>query len=230
MAESNSDIIIKIKKVLALANDNPSVEEGQTAMLLAQKMMAENSISMAEVNTIKNYKKEVIDQVIEESSKSAWWHQSLSTIIADNFKCFVYTNRKHIFTDKKFEGVTSIKFVGLKDDVELAKEVYLYAIEIITYNYKNYVKQNSDRLSKKGIKNSYIWGFLDGLRDKFAEQVKNNSWGLIIVKDPEVMNAFKNLRITIGGKRSVHMNASEQDKNNGYKDGKNFQYIAGKLE
>lgn len=36
---SNEKLIEKIKNLIQLANDNPSDEEGQTALLLAQKLM-----------------------------------------------------------------------------------------------------------------------------------------------------------------------------------------------
>ncbi len=219
---TDNDVITKIQKVLALATNNPSIEEGQTAMLLAQKMMLENNISVSEVEE-KIKPKEVVDQSVEESTRSLWWHQHLAVIIANNFKCGTYISRKRNL------GMTSIKFVGLKNDHETAKQVYLYAVQVISYNCKKYVLQNSDRISNKGIKNQYILGFLDGLKDKFAEQVKNNSWGLVIVKDPIVDSALKNLHLKSGGRRNITTNGSEQDRNSGYRDGKNFNMISGNL-
>ncbi len=222
MTEPNSDIITKIQKVLALATNNPSIEEGQTAMLSAQKIMLENNTSMSAVDE-KIKTKEVINQPILETKMSKWWHQHLAVIISDNFKCGVYIRRK------KSIGITSIRFVGLKNDVETAKQVYLYAVEVISYNCKKYVLQNSDRISNKGIKNQYILGFLDGLKSKFVEQIKNNNWGLVIVKDPVVDSALKDLNLKKGGRRNITTNGNEQDRLNGYKDGKNFNVISGKL-
>ena len=221
---TDKDIIIKIQKVLALASNNPSIEEGQNAMLMAQKMMLENNITMSDVSISEIQTKEAVDQTILSNSRSSWWHQNLAPIIADNFKCFMYRNRNRI------SGITSIKFVGLKDDVETAKNVYLYAIEVISYNYRKYVNENKDRISTIGIKNQYILGFLDGLKDKFAEQVKNNSWGLMIVKDPIVKEAYDKLHLKSAGRRTIMTNGNEQDRLNGYRDGKNFQPISGSLK
>ncbi len=108
MTELNPKLISKIQKVLELANNNPSVEEGQTAMLLAQKLMIENNITMSDVSITEIKTKEVVNQAVEESKVSSWWHQNLAVIIAENFKCKTYISRSHRI------GITSIKFVGLK--------------------------------------------------------------------------------------------------------------------
>src|SRR3972149_1093942 len=182
MTELNPELISKIQKVLALANNNPSAEEGQTAMLLAQKLMMENNITISDISIGEIKTKEVVDQAVEESKMSSWWHQNLAVIIAENFKCTTYISRSHRV------GITSIKFVGLKNDVEMARQVYLYAVETVSYNSIKYVSSNKTRISTRGMKNQYILGFLSGLRAKFAEQVKNNNWGLILVKDPAVQD------------------------------------------
>jgi len=225
MAESNLDIITKIQKVLALANNNPSMEEGQTAMVLAQKLMIENNISMSDVSITEIKIKEVVDEIIEESTKSKWWHSNLACVISKNFKCATYIHRN------RKDGLTNIKFVGLKNDVELAKQVYLYAIKIISYNCKKYIiSESRTRISTKGIKNEYLLGFLQGLTDKFAEQIKNNNWGLIIVQDPIVQDVINKLHLKKGTRTKITTSGSEFDRKNGYKDGKNFQHVSGNLE
>lgn len=220
---TNSNIIEKIQKVLALASNNPSAEEGQTAMLLAQKMMAENNISMSDVSVTEIKTKEVVDQVVDSSRRMSWWQNHLGGIIADNFKCGIYINKN------RREGTTNIKFVGLKNDVELAKQIYLYAVEVISHNYKEYVRKNSDRMFTKGIKNQYILGFLEGLKEKFSEQIKNNTWGLVLVKDQLVDKALKDLNLRKAGKTTININGNELDRYNGYRDGKSFNLISGKL-
>ncbi len=219
---TDKDIIIKIKKVLALSTNNPSVEEGQTAMLLAQKMMMENNITMSDVSVSEIQTKEAIDQIVSSDSRSPWWYQGLASIIVKNFKCFMYISRNRI------DRTTSIKFVGIKNDVETARHVYLYAIEVLSYNCKKYMNKNKDRISTNGIKNQYILGFLQGLKDKFEEQVKNNSWGLVIMKDPVVEEAHAKLHLK-SARRNITINGNEQDRLNGYKDGRNFQPISGNL-
>jgi hypothetical protein len=221
----NNDIITKIQKVLALASNNPSEEEGQTAMLLAQKIMIENNLTMSDVvSEIKT--KEVINEPIFEAQKTSWWQHNLSSIIAENFMCAIYVNRN------KYYKKTTFRFVGIKSDVETAKHVYLYAVKIITNNCENYIRNYINKHPKtsiKGVSNQYIWGFLQGLKDKFKEQIKNNSWGLVVVKDPIVDEEFSKLKIKNGSIRNVRTNGNKEDEINGYRDGKNFIMISGEL-
>jgi hypothetical protein len=225
--ESNSDIINKIKKVLAYTS-NTNANEACNAMLLAQKMMIENNLSISDIVISEIKTKEVVNETVLVTRRSSWWHSSLANIISDNFKCGVYINRN------RRDGLTNIKYVGLKEDVVLAKCVYLYAIEVIT---QKSIKHMQDVYMKstyygtiKGAKNEYIFGFLEGLKAKYAEQVKQNNWGLVIVKDPVVDGVIKNLHLKKGGKRTVITNGNDRDKSAGYTDGKSFQFVSGKLE
>ncbi|EAD1619670.1 DUF2786 domain-containing protein, partial [Listeria monocytogenes] len=45
----NEKIIRKVKRLLALAKENKSDEEGQSAFMLAQRLMLENDIDAAEI-------------------------------------------------------------------------------------------------------------------------------------------------------------------------------------
>jgi len=120
--------------------------------------------------------------------------------------------------------------IGLKDDAEITKQILLYAIDVLKYNFKKYVRENSDRIFTKGMKNQYIIGFLDGLKDKFFEQVKNNSWELVLVKDLIVNKKVEEHHLGKGGSSTVITNGNERDRNSGYRDGKKFNVISGKLE
>jgi len=218
------EILDKIRKVLALASNNPSEEEGQTAMLLAQKLMAENNILASDINKSETVKREVSNDLVESTTRSPWWHQALAGIIADNFKCFIYINKRKVIRK------TNIKFVGLKNDVQIAKEVYWYALNVLEINSTKYVISNTIRgKSIKGMKNQYIYGFLDGLKEKFAEQIKNNSFALVLVKDPEVNKTYDDLHIKNGGKIIINCNGNEADRIQGYLDGKSFNHVSGSL-
>jgi len=220
---NKSDIVEKFRKVFALTTSS-NEGEAQAAMLMAQKMMVEYNLSMSDVSMGEINKKEVINESISQSSRSAWWHQHLASIIADNFKCGIYIHRS------RSNGITNIKYIGLKNDVEIAKQVYLYAVEAISFSYKKYIRENSYRDNKQGIKNQYIYGYLEGLKAKFAEQVKNNEWGLVIVKDKVVNDAIDNLNLRKGGKRHINTNGNEVDRSSGYEDGKKFNIISGQLK
>lgn len=132
-----------------------------------------------------------------------WWYKNLASIIAMNFRCYPYISNGQS---------SSIQFIGLKEDVEIAKGVYLYAVETICYNCDKYVDERKEETTDKPqrIRNAYIFGFLSGLRDKFAEQIKQNQeWGLILVIDPEVNKKVHDMHLVKGrgGRVKVTSNA-----------------------
>lgn len=57
---SNDKIIEKIRKVLELSKNNPSIEEAKSAALKAQKLMAEYHVSMTEIEAIED-----IENIVE---------------------------------------------------------------------------------------------------------------------------------------------------------------------
>ena len=47
----NNKVIFKIQNLLELAYDAPNDEEGQTALLMAQKLMVKHNLSMNDITT-----------------------------------------------------------------------------------------------------------------------------------------------------------------------------------
>lgn len=219
----NKAAIMKIRKVLALAKNPGTKEEGEAAMLAAQRMMAENNIVEADVNVANPIQKEVVAEAGSTNKRPVWWYGNLASILADNFKCYVYIQQF------KSTGVTSIMFLGMKNDVELVKEVYAYAIKIIDYNSKKYADEHRHLGRYAGIKNQYIMGFLAGLKVKFDEQVKHNNWGLIVVKDALVEVKFKTMKLGKAPHTRAKVDSNDVARNDGYNHGKQFKPVAGEL-
>ena len=91
---SNEKLIEKIKNLIQLANDNPSDEEGQTALLLAQKLMLKNDIALAEVEQFNEPEKfETSSAIGKEASRILWWEKELGYTLAANFRCFCINQR-----------------------------------------------------------------------------------------------------------------------------------------
>lgn len=91
---SNEKLIEKIKNLIQLANDNPSDEEGQTALLLAQKLMLKNNIALAEVEQFDEPKKfETSSTIAKEANRILWWERELAYTLAHNFRCFYVDQR-----------------------------------------------------------------------------------------------------------------------------------------
>ena len=212
-------IIEKVRKALALAADNPNDNEAQNAMLLAQKLMAKHQLEMSEVEISVNNTKEVKDDTAFSKSSLQWWIKQLAVIIGDNFRCNPYIGGGKTKT---------INFIGLKEDVEICKSVYQYAIKVIDHNVNQYMKDlRKQGFPTKGVRNDWIIGFMNGLRDKFKEQIEKEDWGLVLVKDDAVVEYTKNMKLRSGGRsKAVNTGGNNMAREAGYTTGKNFNSSA----
>jgi maltooligosyltrehalose synthase len=220
----------KIEKLLALANNNSSEDEAESAMLLAQKLLAENGLSMADVEQHETEKQPVNEIMTRQMYRLPWWHGTLAAIICENFKC------EHVIHYYRTEGIYSgacVRFLGHPDDLEICKRVYTFAVYQITELSRRYVKSYKARCYKPvnaaGIKNDYITGFLCGMREKFRAQVEENQWGLVVQSDEEVQAALKKL---ITGKRkisTIRSAGSIEAQSAGYARGKDFEPAVGEI-
>lgn len=203
-------LIEKIKKLLALS-ESSNENEAKSAMLKAQKLLIKHKLSMIEVKNYKLNKSDVKEKITNITFTKAKWKGELADIIADNFGCYCYY---------KTRGTNIVTFLGRDEDITVCNIVYEYAIDCIKSSVKrlkyNYVK---NRKSTKGLENDFAMGFLIGLSANFEDQKeKNQEWGLVLVKDKEVMDAYENINF----KNSLNVNSSFQ--------GHNEAYLAGEKE
>jgi hypothetical protein len=224
----NTKVLDRIKKLFNLAQGNSNENEAQTALLMAQKLMAENNIEESMViqneGSFTGTKKSVVQGAVISGSTIPWWKKSLGVIIANNFKCECFVRKAH--------REQSFIFFGLKDDVILAKIAFDFACEAIESSCKAYVKkckQVNPYVNVAGLKNDYIIGWTKGIKDQFAEQVKKNNWGLVLVKDALVIHAKEKMNLTKGRRSTIRCNNNQDARAEGYKNGKSFNVTAKRL-
>lgn len=224
--EKNERILEKVRKMLALAGNNPSQEEADSALLMAQRMLAKYNMTISDIEDINDADlKEVINEGVTDYAKTPWWHKRLSYIIASNFKCKSYNN--------KSGGYSRIRFVGFKEDVEVAKEVFNYALEVANKKALQFTRKVRDRgESTAGVRNDYLIGFTDGLEAKFKEQVQSDKClALAIVIPTEVTNYVEsNLTLRKGRTSMVVQQGNAEAKMEGYNAGKSFNMIKGHIQ
>ena len=158
---TRENMVEKIKKLLNLSENNPSVEEATSAVLMAQKLMAKYNIHEDEV-TLEEIKEDEIgytSAVLKDDSSLHLWRKNLGTIVAKNFRVKAYMMGK------------DVTFRGFKDDVKLAVEVfaYLYALGN-KLGSKKYHEQLAETGSGKNVYNSFVAGFLHGVEEALNEQ------------------------------------------------------------
>lgn len=179
-------IIEKIRKCLALANNNPSEEEAKAAALQAQKLLAKYNISMADVTELEQEVEEIVEvatwfnEIVKGVARA--WKYELAEIVAKNFRC------KHFFYGKR-----AVAFYGHKTDAEAASEVYKYLFGMgdklatrVTYRVLRQYHKRGESAQISGIYNSWVKGFLKGLREGFDKQCT----ALMIVVPEDVKESY----------------------------------------
>lgn len=215
-------VIEKVRKLLAVANKSNYPEEAMAAMLKAQEFMARHGIETMDLESEAQAKKKVADDcVIEENKRIIWWKSDLVNIVADNFRCSPY-----ILRYKGQSASASVCLIGLEEDLKIAKEVYLYAVESIKYHSKQYIKKHKGDFKgdTMALKNDYISGFLAGLKDKFKEQVSKMELSLVLVKDAVVVKAVEEKKLKKGRSHNYNIGQDEYARAAGYRQGKNFDH------
>lgn len=174
--EKRKSLVEKIKKILALSENNPSEEEAISAALQAQKLMAKYNIHKDEV-TLEEIKDE-IDSVRSNQPHDSHllkWRRMLAIIVARSFRC------------KSYMCGRDVVFRGYKEDAQLALEVYLMLYSVgHTLAKKTESKTRSLTGTGKGVYNSYTTGFLKGVESAFNEQCT----ALMVVVPKEVEEDF----------------------------------------
>lgn len=206
MSETKRDEVIgRIKKLLNLADKskNNSDAEAESALLMAQKLMAEHDIS--------------IDQTSEEKIAYAnevcrhkWnmgFRKSLASVLAKNFKCKVW-----------YKG-QDVVFMGHAFDARVAREAFEYAYEfILREGNRQYNKYYQMGKPTKGVFNSYAAGFIAGLKAKLGKQ----SVALMVVVPQDVQDEYTRMTsewksVRGGGMQLDSINSSAFQA--GYQDG-----------
>lgn len=211
MAERNKimeKIIEKIQKLLALANNNPNENEAMAAALKAQRLMAENDISLEQVDeTIDN--KEIVKEIYHASNKHEMkkWKFGLANVVANNFRCKVF------FLDGK-----DVVFYGYQADAKIALQVFTFLYEVgnkLAVRYYNKCKKEGR--NTQGVMNTYLIGFKDGV----ASVLEKQCTALMIVTPQEVTDSFEEMTAGWGTlKTTIRISRDSRAYDTGKQDGR----------
>lgn len=221
-------VLNRVRKLLALASNNSSEHEAESALMMAQRLMAENDISIGQVDVDADNRKVTEVAASRSNRNMPWWHRELAGVIAKNFKVKYYTG-VHYSRNKK-PVPNSIVFVGFVSDVELAVEVYAYAQRTGKHLADRYARRQYSRgHAMHGLRDSFTEGFLNGLEKLFEEQVAENNWLAVIDLHPTVIDYVDELGLGsshLGGNVNIPKNAAARSEafSAGEKEGKEFDF------
>ena len=194
----NEKILEKIRNLLSLAEDGGNDEESQTALLMAQKLMLKYKISQNELS--EDGSQTIVIKSLSVYKRIYWWEKILVEIIAKNFRVMYYAQSNHL--PHKSGVQRKLVLMGYPEDVELAYEMYHFAVEAMKHYagiYLQGLKQENDRLTTSQLadfRKTFYRGFLDGLNEKFAAQRQamvneNEKYALVIQTPQQVVDKYR---------------------------------------
>lgn len=210
----NIKIVEKIQKLLALSKSS-NENEAQLSLLKAQELLVKHKLSLKEVKEFKINNSSIKEKISAITFTKAKWKALLASVIAENFGCYFYLMTYQTNT---------IVFFGREEDTTICNIVLEYAIDCIRSKVNKLRYMHTQRgYSTKGIENDFALGFIAGLQKRFEEQKhKNKEWGLVLVKDKEVTEAYKSKSFTKTLDGKVGLKRAKNLYELGYKEGKSF--------
>lgn len=151
----NDALIQKLKKLLALAGNNPSQQEAEAALAKAQSLAIENGIDLALIGS-----NEQEDDIVRDEMEFGGRLPTVNVYITNVLTKFF--NVRIIATGGRNSGRKLI-FVGKQSDINTAKYVYGWLSDTMNRCWQTYYKANDVALSHK---QSYLFGFYNGLVNK----------------------------------------------------------------
>lgn len=151
-------VIEKIRKIMALAEKNPSQNEAISAALKAQKLMAQYHISESDI--LEEITEEKVESmVVPVDGKTEKWRFSLAVVLAKNFRC------------KCYACGADVAFFGMEEDIKICSQVFnsLYKIgKKLSDKEKRDIREKYG--TAKGVKNNFCIGFVKGVQTELEKQ------------------------------------------------------------
>jgi hypothetical protein len=232
-AVSRERVIERIRGCLNIAQDTNFANEAETAMLKAQRLLVTYGLTMQDVAGERGAglggpgSEEVADAAVgEPSGRLPWWHRLLAGIIADNFRCAAYLRRSRSGAPGARQGPAGFRstvcLIGRPADVEVAGEVYRFGVKAVAQSARRFTEQLPDGVDGRRLRNDFVYGFLQGLKDKFAEQVERHRWALVLTKDAQVEERVRGMRLRRAAPARPGFGGDQEARQEGYRSGQEF--------
>ena len=220
---ADMELLEKLRKIKALAEDAKDDHECQTAMLMFQRLLAKNGLDAAEVpvESEPEGKPEEID--LHSAARIENWLRYLHSVVASHFRCVPVGARQR----RGGKTVTqTLQFIGHKRDVTIAAEAFNTALAAAGKLYRRHELAMledtalaygfDDAKQLKPNRSRYMMGFAMGLQAAYRRQEAENTLGIILTVPADVLAATDGLK-----HRRLHANVPRQDGNAsaGYADG-----------
>lgn len=219
MEKDISKIIEKIKLVLKLADPsrNPEIHEVEAAMRKAQEIALRYGLDLDKISAEEHIDEEVIEYPLTFDTKSiAMWVLRIAGVVGENHRVKVWKRSQW--------GADCVILMGYKRDCEVAEVIIRYAVGACSAMFRKWLDerkkvQTLTRSMSLALRNDYVDGFIAGIRNSYAANVKEN--GLVPVCPSKVLEVYDKMKfrtIRSTQKRAFDMQAYHA----GVKDGESM--------
>jgi len=219
--------IERVRKLLQMVENNGATkDEAQTAMIMAQELMAKYHLDMLQVEGGKE--EEVLETIAKHAGKEVEYVlYPILQVIAKNFRCLVVGE----WTYTKGHRDRRLRIIGLEMDTKVVGAVYNLAYQTFWLEFMEFSFENIQGKRTKGkvedCKKAFAQGFAVGLKRIFLASTNKNSAvkALMVVTPKKVMDYMAGLNTKMS-KGPILTNPAAYS--NGCKAGKDFGESLGK--
>lgn len=217
------DIKATIRNLLARAEGTDSEHEAQAALLKAQELMHKYRV---EEGDLSEKKLEIVTRQVMLDvgyQKVPYWVWRVVSVVAENFRCFNWKRQKCGIGRRWYYQPM---IMGDENDVEAAAQAIQFAINAAKQLYRRFRDSELDE-ARAGDRNAYYLGFVDGLRQRYLDQVQEKA--LIIVKPDQVIKRYNEIArgFTATSPAYIALSSNDSARSAGYRDGR--YHTAGSL-
>ena len=219
----NDALIQKLKKLLALAGNNPSQQEAEAALSKAQALAIENGIDLALIGS-NEQEENVTREDMEFGKRLPTVNNYITNVLTKFFNVRIITSGGRY-------GGRKLIFIGKQSDINTAKYVYTWLSDTMVNCWHNYYNVNSSTVSISH-KQSYLFGFYNGLvskldankvsveKEKLKTVDEQNKYSIVVVNLQKKIQSFiedEFPKLRTGATKRISMDSNSY--NNGLKDG-----------
>ena len=227
----NDALIQKLKKLLALAGNNPSQQEAEAALSKAQALAIENGIDLALIGS-NEQEENVTREDMEFGKRLPTVNNYITNVLTKFFNVRIITSGGRY-------GGRKLIFIGKQSDINTAKYVYTWLSDTMVNCWHNYYNVNSNTVSISH-KQSYLFGFYNGLvskldankvsveKEKLKTVDEQNKYSIVVVNLQKKIQSFiedEFPKLRTGATKRISMNKDSYSR--GLTDGINCNIAKG---
>lgn len=197
----DQDLLEKLRKIKALADEAQDDHECQTAMLMFQRLLTKNGLCAAQVQ-VEAQPEETPDTVdLVQVRRVDTWLKYLYCVLAKHFRCVAV---EHHTVNAQWEKVRTLQFIGLPRDVTIAAQAFQTALAAAGRLYERHELRalEDEALAydtglpapDKPNRGRYMMGFAMGLHAAYRRQEAESTFAITLTTPADVLAAVAGFR------------------------------------